>query len=158
MANVLRSDRWKLDFVAIIVFAISMAAIFWVVGNSGPKNWIRIVPAIGIALFAYSGTFVVGLILRNRVPLVRSWVWISIGGALMHTLILLFTIAIPQWIDHFDEFFLDSEVTKSDYLIGHIPLVALYFVVWGTSGAVFLVLTRFVDNLIAGWRGQMNDL
>jgi len=158
MANFMRSDRWNLDFVAIIVFAIIMATIFWVVGNSGPKNWTRIVPAIGIALIAYSGTFVVGVLLRKRVRHLRSWVWISIGGALIHTSILLFTIAIPQWIDHYDKFFLASNVTKSDYLIGHIPLVSLYFVVWGTSGAVFLVITRFVVNLIAGWRGQGNDL
>lgn len=143
MKHVLSGDNWTLDSPAAMLFAIAMATEFQYTSDSGETHFDRILSAVGIALLSYVAVFLLGMILGKFTVLPRSWIWLSIVGALVYTLVRVVAV-IPHWLDHHQRFYTGSGVTKSQYLLGHLPGMLGFFVVWAASGAIFLIAMRLV--------------
>jgi hypothetical protein len=155
MKQFLKKDRWVLDFAAALVFAIGMSTGSQIVGDSwdgGQRHWDRILAITGIALASYTAVFLVGMAVRKQASFIRSWVWMSIVGALVSTVVLTIT-AIPMWLDYYRRFDVNAGASQTQYILSHLPGVLAYWVIWAISGAVFLVAVRFVGAFLNS-RGQ----
>lgn len=145
MRHIMKDDRWALDSVAILVFAMGMAAAFELISGSGEKHSGHILAMAG------GGT---SWVLRgglawdssSYIPAIRSWAWLSIAGAFIYTLIVVMR-AIPDLLARYYRFHEASEVTKSQYLLNLVPSMMGYFALWAATGAIFIATVRFTFEI-----------
>jgi len=150
MTHLLKHDRWILDFAAALFFVVGMTVGSQILGDSwdgGRTPWNITFRLSGIALASYTATFLVGMAVRKRASFVRSWVWMSIVGALVFTIVFTI-IAIPTWLEAYRRFNSNSGVTQSEYLLGHLPGSLAICVIFAIFGATMLLVVRLIVGLI----------
>jgi hypothetical protein len=150
MKRFVKRDRWILDFAAAMVFSIGMTVGSQTAGDwwdGGQTHWDLILKLMGIAIASYSAVFLVGMAVRKHALFVRSWIWMSMVGALVYTVVLTIT-AIPMWSQYYRRFEVSSGVSETHYVLSHLPGMLAYWVIWALSGAIFITIARSIISHI----------
>lgn len=115
MRHILHEDKWGLDFAAILVFAVGLTVGSQILGDrwdGGHTPWYITLRLSGVAIASYTAAFLVGMAVRKHALFVRSWVWMSIVGALAYSVVLTIT-AIPMWLEYYHRFDATSGLPSS---------------------------------------------
>src|SRR5699024_6854674 len=97
-----------------------------------------------IAVGSYAAAYLVSIAFRNRASWVRSWIWMSVAGALVFTVVLTL-IGIRNWSDY-SQRFPDAAASLGGYQALFIAGVFL-FLFSALAGAIFLGTVRVILGL-----------
>jgi hypothetical protein len=150
MKQYLWRDRWFLDLAVSVIFAVALTTASQIFGDrwdggQTPRSLILMLDAL--AVVSYTVVFFLGVILSKRSSSVRSWVWMSIVGALVYSVVMTIN-AIPAWLEYYYRFETTSGLSPTEYVLDHFPSMLGICGIFAALGALFLVSTRFIVGFI----------
>lgn len=149
MKRILSQDRWLLDLAASVVFAVALTTASQIMGDrwdGGHTPWSLILTLDALAVVSYAAVFLLGVALSKRSWSIRSWVWMSIAGAIVFFIALTLN-AIPHWLEYYYRFETASGLSPAQYLLDLFPSMLGICGIFAILGAAFLIGVRLVVGI-----------
>lgn len=140
----LRQDRWIFDASVAVLCASFLAGYLQILADSGEKHVELIVRQMALAAICYFVAFFFGILVKKLIKSVRSWAWMSVGGALFFSSFVFVRSAI-SYHDHMARF--GKPMTYGEIIHDFLPSFFLSWVIFAGSGAVFIVFVRTLAYL-----------
>jgi hypothetical protein len=138
---VFEKNLWLIDTISSTFFALCMSALVQYGADSGQKHVKSILFAMLVGGSSYLITFLLSLSLRQKLPSVRSWVWMGIIGALVQ-IIVRALIAFPSMWGHLGSF----SPSLYDVIVDLVSIIliglAFNWLLWAILGCGFIFTVR----------------